>query len=127
MMRFSRVWGGLAALLMVLACADPTAVSDGVLTAQHRNGQLELHNASNTPVHYFALERQAVAYVDWIACVHAACPAAAAGARVSVPDATLPGFTSEAREALVYWWRAVSDGNGGMRPDSIRFLVVPLR
>ncbi len=117
----------LCAVVAVLAsCGEPTAVTDGTLVVRRLPAALELENESTAPLHYFAVERGTAAVIDWIACVGTGCPSVAALGTVAVPDSQIAGFTPDAEDAIVYWWRAVPDGVGGFRADSIRSLVVPL-
>ena len=116
----------LVLLLTTLACSDPIAVRDGSLTVTRVPGMLELRNASDAPIHYFIVEREAAALVDWFPCAGPSCRAVPPRDIVLVPDAEIIGFSPEAREALVSWWRSVPDGRGGFEHDLIRALVIPL-
>jgi len=114
-------------VLFAVACGDPTSVTDGVLTVRRDTGHLELQNGSSTPLSYFVVERSASALVlSWQPCTGPRCPTIGAHAAVSVPDSAIVGFTAAAREALVFWWHAVSDSTQLVPPDSIHSLIAPL-
>ena len=113
----------IAASVLVVACESSTAVSDGVLTVSHTVGVLHLRNGSPTPIYYFALERETAALVDWIPLVGPGSTSIPARGEVALLYSTIFGYKAGAKEALVYWWRAVPDGAGGYRADSVRFLV----
>lgn len=119
----------LAAVLTLAfaACHDaPTAVSDGTVTAQRLDVVLSVENTSSQPVHFLAIERETAALVNWIACAGPSCPSIGGDSERLLPLAQVTGYSENSREALLYWWRAVSDGNGGLTHDSIRVLIVPL-
>lgn len=118
-----RVW---TMTLLSMACSDPTAVTDGVLTVERHRGSLTLRNASLTPVHYFVVERTTATRVRWLACAGPGCPAVPAADSVTVPDSLIFGFTPAAQAAVVYWWHAVPRDPSGLRADSIRSLTTPL-
>jgi len=116
----------LVTALFVAACGDPTAVSDGVLTVARQEHALQLRNASMVPVYYMVVERQTLPRINWYACVEAPCSSVPAAGSVRVADSLIVGLSSAAHEAVVLWWKAVSDGRGGLRAGSIRGLVLPL-
>jgi hypothetical protein len=116
----------LVGLVLCDACSDATGITDGPLTVQRRQETVELSNASDAPLHYFILEREIAARVDWVTCAGPACRAVPPLGSVSVPNSQILGYSPAAREVLVYWWRGVSDGQGGLRAGRIRHVVVPL-
>ena len=113
--------------LAIAGCTEPTSpVSDGVLNVRAQDSLLQIENTSSAPVHRFIVERAYAARINWAGCAGPACPAIDAGAVVEIPYSLIAGYSSGAREAIVYWWRSVPDGAAGFRPDSIRALVAPL-
>lgn len=118
-----------AALLLLLAaaCSSPTSVSDGDLSVLRHPGNLELRNASSMPLSYFVVEREtAAAVLDWRPCTGPRCPTIDPYAAVSVPDSAILGFTASAREAIVFWWRAVADSTTLVPAGSIHSVITPL-
>jgi hypothetical protein len=122
-MRTLRALPIVAVAALAVACESSTAVTDGVLTVTHTVGVLHLRNGSPTPVYYFVLERETAALVDWIPLVGPESPTIPARGEVALPYSAIFGYAAGAKEALVYWWRAVPDGAGGYRADSVRNLV----
>jgi hypothetical protein len=117
----------LGLLVLMAACASPTGlVSDGTLEVRPRDADVQLRNLSERPVFYFMAERETLTLIDWRPCVTAECPSVAAHALLTVPHEQIVGFTPGAREAVVFWWRAVPAGPGTFAADSIRSLIVPL-
>jgi hypothetical protein len=114
-------------VLLAAACNNPTSVSDDALSVRRHPGDLELRNASSRPLSYFVVERETAAItLDWRPCTGPRCPIIDGHAAVSVPDSAIFGFTASAREAIVFWWRAVADSTALVPPESIHSLVTPL-
>jgi hypothetical protein len=116
-----------AILSFALACANPTGPNGGDVTVRAAPPVLELTNRSPVAVYSFIIERGAAAYTDWAPCTDPAqCAAINVGQRVSVAYAQIAGYSSGAREAIVYWWHLVPGVATGFRADSIRAVVVGL-
>ena len=115
------------AALSQLACSTSTApvIRDGVI-ASSMSDKVTVTNARTKPVFVFAIGRNAAAVVDWRPCVsERECPPIAAGDSREYVINPLTSSYHET-EALVYWWQAVTR-NGVLEPDSVRFMVVPLK
>ena len=116
----------LAGLVLATACADATGIKDGALTVRRGHQALELSNASEAPLHYFVLEREISALVDWVTCAGPGCRAVPPQGSARIPYSQILGYSPSARELLVYWWRPVPDGQGGFTPGPVRHLIVRL-
>jgi hypothetical protein len=109
-----------------VACSSSTApvVNDGVV-ALSRSSKVEVTNGRARPLFTFAVGRNAAALADWAPCVDAVrCPPIEPG---RTRQLTYLGGSSESpeREVILYWWHAVP-GPNGVRPDSIRAMIVRL-
>ena len=123
----------LAAVMIALApltgCEETTApvhtINDHGFRVRSSGGVIDLTNGTSAPVYTFLIGRVAAQTTEWAPCTDAAtCPPLAPGAskRVAFPEAMEEGAIE--LEAMVYWWHAVADDQGGFRPDSLRALVV---
>jgi hypothetical protein len=116
----------LTCILGVPACSSSTAplVMEGVIVAP-RSNRLAVTNGRSRPIFTFAVGRNAAALVDWFPCVDAtSCPPIAQG-DTRMLTYHRDGTGMPEREALLYWWHAVP-GPNGLRPDSIRVMIVRL-
>ena len=96
--------------------SEPLYTRDGfTVTAEH--GVLRLRNATESTIHYVALERETAALVD-LYFDPEAWPAIAPGEVVRLPYRDLMGYSPAATEALIHWW---TDG------EYPPYFVVPLR
>jgi len=110
-------------LLVVIGCNSPT----GPLQVSARRPSVHLVNSSATPIYYFAVERESAALIDWIVCTDPpACATVPAHGLTVLPYDRIAGYTSGAREAIVYWWHLEPLGAGQFRADSVRTAVVRL-
>lgn len=116
----------LTLLFLAAACASPTSVSDGVFTVRREAGALMLVNGASSAVFYFAVERESAAAIDWFPCVEDPCHSVAAQSSRSVPDAEIVGFEPGEAAAIVYYWRAVPDGEGGMTAGEVQRFTIAL-
>lgn len=117
----------LGLLALLAACVSPTGlVSDGTLEVLPRAADVQLHNLSGRAVFYFIAERETLALIAWRPCATAECPSVAPHARLAVPHERIVCFEPGAREAVVFWWRAVPTGTGTFAADSISSLIVRL-
>ena len=116
-----------AIICFTLACANPTATIGDTITVRAAPPVLELTNQSPAPVYSFIIERGTAAYTDWAPCTDPAhCGATGVGRTSSVAYTQIAGYSVDAREAIVYWWHLVPGGETGLRPDSVRAVVVGL-
>ena len=101
-----------------------TAAAD--VAASRVEGGVQLTNDTGEPILY------AVWNSGWLAlfapCVEAGpgCPRLAPGDTVTVPDANIQGWSPDASEAVVRWWRVVPDGAGGMKAVDVHEIFVAL-
>jgi hypothetical protein len=104
----------LAALALVVGCQDPTApATDGPLTVTARGGKLVIENTGSLPLQTRAIVVNDRVVVDFVECTDpAVCPGLASGARKEVPYSQIYDYTRLAREAMVYGWHLVPDGDG---------------
>jgi len=117
----------LALLVLLAACVSPTGlVSDGTLEVLPRATDVRLRNLSDQAVFYFIAERETLNVLDWRPCVTADCPSVPPHAHLAVPHERIVGFAPGARDAVVFWWRAVPTGTGTFAADSIRTLTIRL-
>jgi hypothetical protein len=117
----------LAPLVLLAACVSPTGVvSDGTLQVLPRAADVLIRNLSDQAAFYFIVERQTLALIDWRPCVTADCPSIAPHAHAAVTHERIAGFAPGAREAVVFWWRAVPTGSGTFAADSIHTLIIRL-
>jgi len=106
-----------------------SAGAGGALLAARAPGDstLALTNRTGAPVYTFVVGRERSALVRWAPCVDAAtCPPIAPGETRQVPLVVRAPDGGREPEALVHWWHAVPAPGGGVRPDSIRVVTVPL-
>lgn len=113
----------IASLLLATGgCRDAT----GPVEAVARHQLITITNRTRQPIVTFVVGRKAAALINWAPCVSGpSCPALLPGHSKSAPSPTA-GPAGPESEALVYWWHAVRDVDGVMRPDSIRALIVGL-
>jgi hypothetical protein len=113
-------------LVCIVACADPTAIIRGRIAVRAVSPDLQITNQSGVPVYSFIVERAAAAHTDWAPCNQPTlCAGIAAGATANVPYSQIVGYTSGAREAIVYWWH-LRASSVGFQPDTIRAVVIAL-
>jgi hypothetical protein len=116
----------VTAVLVLSACAEPTGLTVDRLATRISPSALELTNHTSTDVYWFAIERGFAARADWVACIDSTrCPPLVPGAGLSVPYASIGGYTPGAREAIVYWWHVLVTP-AGARPDTIQAVLVRL-
>lgn len=115
-----------ALMLSVLnGCRDPLdAFADPALQVEREHQAVRLRNISSAAIHYFIVECNTTALISWAPCVLPSCPAVPARAAVTIPDSAVLGYSPDARQAIVYWWRAISDENGGRRPGPVRRVLI---
>jgi hypothetical protein len=116
----------LATFLAVVAatCTDPSApIIDGVQAELTSEGLLA-HNRRADTIYYQAIERVIAARVDWAPCFgEGPCPHIEPGGSKTIPYEQLMWGIDGSEEALFYWWLMVPDGNGQLRPDSLRVIL----
>lgn len=125
----SRSLHAVIVALTMAACTSPVITSeDGTLWVQANGHHLTLVNRSDALAFYSLVEQQTAAVIDWAPCVDPAgdCPRVHPHDTVEVAYPQIAGYTPGAQNVIVYWWFAVSDEHGGMQPDSVRSLIVPL-
>ena len=109
--------------LAFIACSSPT---DQLTVASTGTQSLRLANKTAEPIYYFAVESDAAAIIDWVACTDPAqCKHVAPHGVSAIPYDQIAGYTPAARQAIVYWWHLRPDGSL-FRPDSIRSLGAQL-
>jgi hypothetical protein len=119
------VWLALC-LALPAACESPTAVTDGVVRVTHESGAVVIRNATAVPLGYMVVEGMMSGIIDWVPCTGPTCRTIAAHGAVTVPDSAIYGFTTSAREVVVYWWRAEVDSTARVATEAIHSLVVTL-
>ena len=104
----------LAALALVVGCQGPTApATDGPLTVTADGSKLVIENAGSLPLQTRAIVVNDGVVVDFVECTDpAVCPGLAPGARKEVPYSQIYDYTRLAREAVIYGWHLVPNGNG---------------
>jgi hypothetical protein len=118
----------LALGIALASCSDPVGVESDILAAEIAGDNLELRNAGEAPVFYFALDRETLAVVDWVICTDPNdCQSVPARSAKLIPVEQVHPSDGDA-DILVYHWRLVSgDSPTGYVADSLRTLTVPLR
>jgi len=116
----------LIVVVLTAGCGSPLSVSDGVFTVRRDANALTLLNGASTPAFYIAVERETATGIDWVACVEDPCQSVAPRSFRRVPDPEIVGFREEATQAVVYYWRAVPDGAGGVTAGEIRQFTIDL-
>jgi hypothetical protein len=71
------------------------------------------------------VERNTLALINWAPCTGEGCPTVHALRSVLIPYKDIPGYTPEAREAVVYWWPSTSPERLARDPDLIEWVVAP--
>lgn len=120
--------------LTALSCSAPSASDPGssggtVLEPRSTSEGLTLTNPTDRTVYYAVFERKWVetGLFIWAQCTDAPrCPAIPPRGTVHVPVSDISGYTSEAREARVYYWLLVPEGKGKHRVADLQSVVVPL-
>jgi hypothetical protein len=110
-----RNWRLLAiALVLVTGCQGLTEpATDGPLTVTARGRKLVIENTGSLPLQTRAIVVNDREVVDFIECTDAAvCPGLASGARKEVPYSQIYDYTRWAREAIIYGWHLVPNGDG---------------
>ncbi len=116
---------------VLLACQDNVGPVEGViggrLAVRAAALDLELTNQSPAPIYYLTLGLGSVGFTLAPLCTDPSrCTAIQAGQTASVPYAQIPGYTADTREAIVYWWHLIPGAQTGLRPDSVRTVIVGL-
>jgi hypothetical protein len=105
------------ALLLALGCdaSSVTRASDDVITVRSSSQELVYHNQSEWPVWVFAIESDALAYVDFIPCTDATrCASIAPGAERRDALANVIGY-APGREVRVIYRELVPESAGPAR------------
>lgn len=110
-------------IALIAACGDPSGVSDGVITATRESGGVRLRNSASFAVHYIVVERESAALINFAVCHGPRCPQIPPRASRLIQEFEIAGYAPEAREAIVYWWRATE---GRPESDGLRHIIVPL-
>jgi hypothetical protein len=112
------------------ACSDATGPSSDILRVESSRGRLLLHNLSDDPIYYFAVEQSVLPLLDWIPCTSpATCPKVSPHAVLQIPFEEIAFFKPNATTAIVYHWRLRLSGTVGINSfavDSMRSVVVKL-
>jgi hypothetical protein len=121
-MRPSRLLHVLATLALAAACnsSGPTAVSyetgahgfpSSYVSVSAQSEGLRVANQTDLPVFYFAVERSAIPYTDWVPCGGnslALCVGISPGAIVTIPWSNVVGFRPDAVEYQFYWYHLIN-------------------
>jgi hypothetical protein len=112
-------------LAALVGCREPTApLRDRSLATHAADAGIMVSNASPVPIHHFVVGRSRAALILWGPCTGGDwCPTIPARGQAMLP---WPAGDLDPRETeyLFHWRRAVSDGAGGLRADSIRVGVL---
>ena len=108
-------------------CSNPLAPGEGAVAVLAIPPALHLTNQTPLPVYTFVIDRNTLAFTDWAPCRDPnSCAGIAPGATNVLPYSGIAGYSSDTREAIVYWWHLEPQSGGGFQPDSIRAVVVTL-
>jgi hypothetical protein len=114
----------------LVACSDATGPSSDILRVESSRGRLLLHNLSDDPIYYFAVEQSVTPLLDWIPCTNpGTCPKVSPHAVLQIPFEEIAFYQTNATNAIVYHWRLRSSGGIGINSftiDSMRAVVVKL-
>lgn len=119
-------------LLASLACsgAAPTAPNvEHPLNIAVTNDGLRLTNESDAPLFYQSFEKVwgTTGLFIWGPCVQpTTCPVVPPHGTTTVPYSAIGGYTTDARQALVYFWELTPAGSGKYDPTNLRSTVVDL-
>ena len=114
-------------LFGILGCTDGIGPVAGSLTAQASRPAVQLNNNSSATVYTFVVERETAAVMNWAPCTNPfLCPGLAPGKEATLPYSDIAGYTPGARQAVVYWWHLVPGDGPGLRPDSVRGVLLDL-
>lgn len=124
----------VALTLAAISCSGPSASdpepSGGtVLEPRSTSDGIALTNPTDRTIYYAVFERKWVetGLFIWGQCTDAPrCPAIPPRGTVHVPRSDISGYTSDAREARVYYWLLAPEGKGRHRVVDLRSVVVPL-
>lgn len=117
----------LLAVGLVLGCSEPTAPQSDLLTAVPGWTSLALRNNTPDPVFFMVVERNTLAIALLALCKDPdRCPKVPRRGEVNVPYTEIYGYHPGA-EGVVLHWRLMRSPAGGFEPDSVRYLVTPLR
>jgi hypothetical protein len=123
-------------LAAALACARPgtteqTAIDPprgiwaGYVGTSSSDAGISAVNQTERPVYYAAFERGMLATTLWVPCTgEPTCRTLAPGGTTTLPWNEVEGYDPSKKEYLFYWWHGVQDDKGGMRPDSVRAVVI---
>lgn len=106
------------------AMPRPEAV-DGIRVRRVRGG-IELANGTEEPLAYAVWAQSFLGEFAPCNDPGTACLRLDAGSRVVVPFDEIVGNGPDEREAVVRWWRVLSDGTGGYRVHDLHVIGVPL-
>ncbi|MES2305701.1 MAG: hypothetical protein V4558_09340 [Gemmatimonadota bacterium] len=122
----------LAFLMLVglVGCSNGSPVGPVVehpLNAAVTSGGLTLTNSTDTPLYYQAFEKVwgTDGLFTWAACTRpATCPSVPAHGATSVPYTSIDGYTTDARQALVYYWELAPAAGAEHQVRNLRSTVV---
>lgn len=119
---------GLALMVLTTACSGPTTLEEASVEVRVDEATVEVRNDRGEPVFVRLLEREAAAEIDAVPCPRLGdCPIVRPGRRASFSRDRIVGVEPDSREAILRWWAAVPDGQGGFEDTEPRALVFPLR
>jgi hypothetical protein len=82
-------------------------------------------NQTERPVHYTAFEREMLTRVRWAPCTGGpGCRTLVPGGSTVLPWTEVSGYDPSKKEYVFYWWHAVKDEKGDLRPDSMRAVAI---
>lgn len=123
----------VAAIVASAGCAgDPAAPGDeqgmpgqglweGKVDALVADGRVTLKNGTEWVIGYLVVEKDMAIVAMFPPCT-SNCTTLVQGGEATVRYEDIPGYSSEAREAIVYWWRYGTDGRpmGAMASETVR-------
>ena len=119
-----------AALMVLSACDEPSAIDDygPEVRARADAPTLSVTNPGGRPVHYAVFERVDEGTIFWGKCTprNAGCPTLAPGEMVLIPYAQIARYEPGDKEAIVFWWMSEPDATGSHRIVREGELVVQL-
>lgn len=112
-----------SALALTFGCDDDEFMA-GDLTIETKKSSVVLRNGSGESIYFIILERNAVAYVDWIPTINVE-NAIESGESVKIEYDDILGYDEDAEELMIYYWKAIEEG-GELIPGPIDNVIVPL-
>ncbi|MCR9253100.1 MAG: hypothetical protein NXI20_21990 [bacterium] len=110
-------------LALTFGCDDDEFMA-GDLTIETKKSSVVLRNGASESIYFIILERNAVAYVDWIPTINEE-NAIESGESEKIEYDDILGYDEDAEELMIYYWKAIEEG-GELVPGPIDNVTVPL-